>query len=170
MVSYITLKSSLGWSSLEVGLCIKPGTRLSTHRSAPHHNTPNCLSLASVDSKNDLRHTLWTCSCAVQTRSDCCQSIKVSIILCMISVDSFFTISVAWQQTSVFYVTLNKILLGFAHIGSTTFLPHAHTFAVTSRLALHWIAPIGAVQICALKYVPSFICKTIYLSSIVVIQ
>ncbi len=51
---------------------------------------------ASVNSTNNLRHTLWTCSCAARTRSDHCQSVKVSIILlCVLSVDSFFTVSVA---------------------------------------------------------------------------
>ncbi len=38
---------------------------------------------------------LQTCSCAARIRSDHCRSIRVSIILCLLSVDSFFAVSVA---------------------------------------------------------------------------
>ncbi len=50
------------------------------------------------------------CSCVVQTRSDCCRFIKVSIILCVLSVDSFFAISVA--SVAIFMFTLNKFFYG----------------------------------------------------------
>ncbi len=46
------------------------------------------------------------------------------------------------------------------NIGSATHVPHAHTFAVISRLAPHCTAPFGAVQcgtdLCVLECVPGF--------------
>ncbi len=49
----------------------------------------------SVDSTNKQKHALQTYLRGAQTRSNHCRSIKVSIILCVISVDTFFAISVA---------------------------------------------------------------------------
>ncbi len=49
----------------------------------------------SMVSANNLRHMLQTCSCAAQTQSDGCWSIKVRIILGVLSVNSFFAVSVA---------------------------------------------------------------------------
>ncbi len=89
--------------SLPIHICsrrrhIKPGTHSSMLKSAPHHTTPHHTKLAPcarVDRKNEQRHTLQTGSCTAQTRSDLCHSIKVSIILCVLSVDSFFASFVA---------------------------------------------------------------------------
>ncbi len=53
-----------------------------------------CNRRASVDSMNDEAYALNMLMCC-KTRSDCCRSIKVSIILRMLSVESFFAVSVA---------------------------------------------------------------------------
>ncbi len=62
------------------------------HMELHHIILPQC---ASVDSANNLKHTLRTCSCTVRPWSDGCWSIKVSIVLCMLSVDTFFVVSIA---------------------------------------------------------------------------
>ncbi len=115
---------------------------------------------ASVDSTNNLRHTLQICSCAVQTLFDCCQSIKVGIILCVLGVDSFLAFLLPRWRT-VFYVTLNEILLSFMYIGWATHVPHAHTFAVISRFTPHRTIWCGS-NLCLLKCIPSsrFVTRT----------
>ncbi len=95
---------------------------------------------------------LWTCSCTVQTQSDHCQSIKVSIILCVLSLDNFFAISLASAVDGIFYVTLNKILLSSMHITSAMDMPHAHTIAVISKLAPNCTIRCG-LDLCVLKCV-----------------
>ncbi len=72
----------------------KPGTNLSILVCTASHRT-ELAPCSNVDSTNEQRHTLRTCSCAAQTRSDRCRPIKVSIILCVLSVDIFFSFSVA---------------------------------------------------------------------------
>ncbi len=71
---------------------LKPWIHLSKHKSAPHRT--KFTRCASVDSINDLSHTLQTCSCAAWTRSDHYQLIKVSIIMCVLSDESLFAISI----------------------------------------------------------------------------
>ncbi len=64
------------------------------YKQIPSHRT-ELSRCTSVDSTNDLVHMLQTCSCAVRTQSDRCWSIKVSVILYVLSVDSFFVIPLA---------------------------------------------------------------------------
>ncbi len=117
--------------------------------SGPHHI--ELLRCASVDSMNDLRHMLQTCSCIAQSRSDHCWSIKMSIILCILSVDNSFAVSVASAANRHILCYLNKILLNSMHIGSATYVTHAHTFAAISRLAPHHLAQCKSVhaQVCS---------------------
>ncbi len=99
------------------------------------------------------------------TQFDHCRSIKVSIILCVLSVDSFLPFLLPRQQTGVFYVTLSKILLSSARIGSAMHTPYAHTSTVISRLAPNRTIWFGAVwcdaNLCVLKCVPGFIFKSL---------
>ncbi len=117
--------------------------RTTSHRTKlPRH--------ASVGSTNDLRRTLWTFSCAVRTQSNRCQSIKESIILCVLSVGSFLPFLLPRQRTGVFYVTLNKNLLSSSHIGLAMHMPHAHIFTIISGLIPHQTAS----HLCVLKCFP----------------
>ncbi len=94
---------------------------------------------------------LQTCLCATLTQSDRCWSIKVSIILCVLSADSYLPFLLPQWRTGIFYVTLNKILLSSAPIRPATHMPYAHTFAVIFRLTphrTHHSGQFGAVRIC----------------------
>ncbi len=63
---------------------------------------------------------------------------------------SFLLFLLLRQRTGVFCVTLNKILLNYAHIGSATHMPHVHIFTVISRLTPHHPVQYGSVcaQVC----------------------
>ncbi len=62
---------------------------------------------------------------------------------------AFFVVSIALAENRHFYVTLNKILLSSVHIGSATYVPHAHTFAFQTRTALNYTIWSAVVRIFA---------------------
>ncbi len=102
---------------------------------ATHHTKlPRCT---SVDSTNNPRHMLQTCSCTAHTRSDHCWSIKISIILCVLSVDSFFAVYVVLvaNRRIICYSELNFVQFCLYRINYA--FTHAHTLVVVARLAPH---------------------------------
>ncbi len=139
---------------------VKPRTHLSMHRSAPHRTAPNYLG-ASVWAAQ----TTWGI-CSKHAHALCEPDLIVVgpsewALFCTCSVwTAFLPFWLPRRQTGVFYVTLNKILLSSAHIGSAMYVPHVHTFAVISRLAPHHIIWCGA-DLCMLKCVPHFKCNLV---------
>ncbi len=79
------------------GFCDALTKARNTLEHAQVHTASHCTELSqctSVDSTNNLRYTLRTCSCVACTQSDRCRSLKVSINFCMLSVDRFLAISI----------------------------------------------------------------------------
>ncbi len=118
---------------------------------------------ASVNSINDLRLTPQTCSCTGQNRSDHCRSIKVSIILCMLSVDSFFAISIALVANRVFMLLWIKFcsVLRISDCGSCA---HIHSCIQTYTASNHTCGSVrcGSVraQVCSRLWIVRILLPT----------
>ncbi len=134
---------------------LKLRTHLSTHRSTSCHTTPKCYSTL-----------VWAAQMTWGIRSKRAHVLRrpdpilISLskwaLFCSCSVwTAFLLFLFSWWLTGVFYVTRNKILFSFAHIGSATHVPHAHIFTVISRLAPHRTALIDT-DLCVLKYIPGW--------------
>ncbi len=85
------------------------------------HTTPHRTKLpqsAIGDSANNLKYTLQTYSCTAQIQSDGCRSIKVSIILRMLSVGSSFAVSVASGANTHIYACKIYFFFGDSSDGS----------------------------------------------------
>ncbi len=96
------MSSTLLWGHLHThsGFDMKPRTHLSMLKSTAHRIGSMCQCGQHKQAEPYALNMLMCC----QTQSDRCQSIKVSIILCVLSVDSFFAISVASATDKRIYV------------------------------------------------------------------